>query len=261
MKLVACVEYDGTAFHGWQRLSHASTVQTSVEKALSEVANEKIEAVCAGRTDSGVHASGQIIHFETTAERPMRGWLFGSNVKLPDGIALRWVQPVAADFHARFSAVSRRYRYVILNRWAKPALLKNKVAWYHHALDAATMHQAAQALVGEHDFSSFRASGCQATHARREIRSIQVLRQDDFIYIDIVANAFLHHMVRNIVGSLLEVGSGEQKIAWMAELLAQRDRTLAGMTAAASGLYFVYVEYPAHFDLPATYTLPAFSLA
>lgn len=261
MKLAACVEYDGTAFCGWQRLSHASTVQTSVEKALSEVANEKIEVVCAGRTDSGVHASGQIIHFETKAERPLRGWLFGSNVKLPDGIALQWVQGVADHFHARFSALSRRYRYVILNRWAKPAILKNKVAWYHHHLEAEAMHQAAQALVGEHDFSSFRASGCQATHARREIRSIQVLRQDDFIYIDIVANAFLHHMVRNIVGSLLEVGSGEQKIAWMAELLAQRDRTLAGMTAAASGLYFVYVEYPAHFDLPATYTLPAFSLA
>ena len=261
MKLAACVEYDGTAFCGWQRLSHASTVQASVEQALSYVANEKIEAVCAGRTDSGVHASGQIIHFETKAERPVRGWLFGSNVKLPDGIALRWVQPVAEAFHARFSALSRRYRYVILNRWAKPALLKNKVAWYHHPLDAEAMHQAAQALVGEHDFSSFRASGCQAAHARRELHQIEVTRQDEFIYVDIVANAFLHHMVRNIVGSLLEVGSGEQKTEWIAELLIKQDRTLAGMTAAASGLYFVYVEYPSHFGLPASYSLPEFSLS
>lgn len=261
MKLAACVEYDGTAFCGWQRLSHASTVQASVERALSEVANEPIEAVCAGRTDSGVHASGQIIHFETKAERPLRGWLFGSNVKLPDGIALRWVQPVAEHFHARFSALSRRYRYVILNRWAKPAILKNKVAWYHHALDAPAMHQAAQALVGEHDFSSFRASGCQATHARRYLQSIAVSRLGDFIYIDVVANAFLHHMVRNIVGSLLEVGSGEQKPEWMAQLLVERDRRLAGMTAAAAGLYFVYVEYPAEFGLPVDYSLPQFILS
>lgn len=260
MKLAACVEYDGTAFCGWQRLSHVSTVQASVEQALSYVANEKIEAVCAGRTDSGVHASGQIIHFETKAERPLRGWLFGSNVKLPDGIALRWVQPVAEAFHARFSALSRRYRYVILNRWAKPAILKNKVAWYHHPLDAAAMHQAAQALVGEHDFSSFRASGCQATHARRHLQSIAVSRLGEFIYIDVVANAFLHHMVRNIVGSLLEVGSGEQKLEWIAELLGERDRRLAGMTAAAAGLYFVYVEYPAEFGLPVDYTLPQFIL-
>ena len=258
MKLAACVEYDGTAFCGWQRLSHASTVQASVEQALSYVANEKIEAVCAGRTDSGVHASGQIIHFETKAERPLRGWLFGSNVKLPDGIALRWVQPVTEGFHARFSARSRRYRYVILNRWAKPAILKNKVAWYHHPLDAAAMHQAAQALVGEHDFSSFRASGCQAAHARRHLQSIAVSRLGEFIYIDVVANAFLHHMVRNIVGSLLEVGSGEQKLEWIAELLGERDRRLAGMTAAAAGLYFVYVEYPAEFGLPVDYTLPQF---
>ncbi|MFZ1343558.1 tRNA pseudouridine(38-40) synthase TruA [Thiothrix eikelboomii] len=261
MKLAACVEYDGTAFCGWQRLSHASTVQASVERALSEVANEPIEAVCAGRTDSGVHASGQIIHFETKAERPLRGWLFGSNVKLPDGIALRWVQPVAEHFHARFSALSRRYRYVILNRWAKPAILKNKVAWYHHALDAPAMHQAAQVLVGEHDFSSFRASGCQATHARRYLQSIAVSRLGDFIYIDVVANAFLHHMVRNIVGSLLEVGSGEQKPEWIAQLLVERDRRLAGMTAAAAGLYFVYVEYPAEFGLPVDYSLPQFILS
>ena len=261
MKLAACVEYDGTAFCGWQRLSHASTVQASVERALSEVANEPIEAVCAGRTDSGVHASGQIIHFETKAERPLRGWLFGSNVKLPDGIALRWVQPVAEHFHARFSALSRRYRYVILNRWAKPAILKNKVAWYHHALDASAMHQAAQALVGEHDFSSFRASGCQAAHARRYLQSIAVSRLGDFIYIDVVANAFLHHMVRNIVGSLVEVGSGEQKPEWMAQLLVERDRRLAGMTAAAAGLYFVYVEYPAEFGLPVDYSLPQFILS
>ena len=260
MKLAACVEYAGSAYCGWQRLSHANTVQGEVERAVSAVAAEPVSVVCAGRTDSGVHASGQIIHFETTAERPMRGWLFGSNVKLPDGIALRWVQPVADGFHARFSALSRRYRYVILNRIARPALLSRQVAWYHHALDAEAMHESAQVLLGEHDFSSFRASGCQASHARREIQSLQVSRVGDFIYIDIVANAFLHHMVRNIVGSLLTVGGGEQPVSWMAELLALQDRKRAGMTAPAEGLYFVYVEYPAHFGLPTTYVLPQFAL-
>ena len=261
MKLAACIEYDGSAWCGWQRLGHAPSVQEEVERALSKVAAEPVSVVCAGRTDSGVHASGQVIHFETSAERPLRGWLFGSNVNLPDSIALRWIQPVAEDFHARFSALSRRYRYVILNRMARPALLKKRVTWQYHPLDADAMHVAAQALVGEHDFSSFRAAGCQASHARREVQSIAVSRVGDMLYVDIVANAFLHHMVRNIVGSLLKVGDGERPVEWMGELLALQDRTQAGVTAPADGLYLVYVEYPARFGLPGHYVLPYFQLA
>ncbi|MEZ5451279.1 MAG: tRNA pseudouridine(38-40) synthase TruA [Thiothrix sp.] len=258
MKFAACIEYDGSPFYGWQRLSHAPTVQEHVEQALSQVAAEPIQVVCAGRTDTGVHGLGQIIHFETSAERLQRGWLFGSNAHLPDGIAMRWIQPVVEDFHARFSADSRRYRYIILNRQARPALLHKRVHWQHGELDAAAMHQAAQVLVGEQDFSSFRAAGCQARHAIREITEIQVSREQNFIHVDIAANAFLHHMVRNIVGSLLKVGAGERPLEWIAELLALRDRTQAGMTAPAAGLYFVHVAYPEVFGLPSTYTLPRF---
>ena len=258
MKFAACIEYDGSPFFGWQRLSHGPTVQGSVEHALSTVAAEPIAVVCAGRTDSGVHGIGQIIHFETHAQRPLRGWVFGSNAHLPDGVAMRWIQPVSDDFHARFSARSRRYRYIILNRQARPALLQQRVCWQHGALDADAMHQAAQALLGEQDFSSFRAAGCQANHAMREMLAISVRREGEFIYLDLVANAFLHHMVRNIAGSLLMVGAGERPIAWIGELLAQRDRTLAGMTAPASGLYFVHVDYPERFGLSSDYTLPSF---
>lgn len=260
MKFAACIEYDGSPFYGWQRLSHAPTVQEHVERALSSVAAEPIQVVCAGRTDTGVHALGQVIHFETSAQRPERGWLFGGNAHLPDGVALRWVQPVAEDFHARFSAYSRRYRYIILNRQARPALLHGRVHWQHGALDAGMMHQAAQVLVGEQDFSSFRAAGCQARHAIREITEIRVSREQDFIHVDIVANAFLHHMVRNIVGSLLKVGAGERPPQWIAGLLELRDRTQAGMTAPAAGLYFVHVAYPEAFGLPSTYTLPRFAI-
>jgi len=260
MKFAACIEYDGSAYCGWQRLSHAASVQAKVEQALSKVAAEPVYVTCAGRTDSGVHAVGQVIHFETGVERTERAWLLGTNVNLPYDIAIRWVKPVSADFNARFSALSRRYRYIILNRQAKPAVLYKKVAWYHNKLDAEAMHQAAQALWGEHDFSSFRAAGCQARHARREVQQITVTRQGDFIFVDIVANAFLHHMVRNIVGSLLKVGTGEQAIAWMATLLDCQDRKQAGITAPANGLYFVFVEYPAEFALPNAYHLPSFNV-
>jgi tRNA pseudouridine38-40 synthase len=260
MKFAACIEYDGTPFYGWQRLSHGPTVQENVERALSQVAAHPVSVVCAGRTDTGVHGIGQVIHFETDAVRPERGWLFGTNAHLPDSVAMRWIQPVADEFHARFSARSRRYRYIILNRAARPALLHKRVCWQQSPLDAHAMHAAAQVLIGEQDFSSFRAAGCQARHAMREIISLQVSRAGDFVYVDIVANAFLHHMVRNIVGSLLKVGAGERPVAWMADLLALRDRTQAGMTAVAAGLYFVHVDYPETFNLPTTFTLPAYAI-
>jgi len=258
VRFAACVEYDGSAYYGWQRLSHRPSVQEEVEKAISAVANEPVSVQCAGRTDSGVHATGQIIHFETTAVRPLRGWLRGSNIKLPDGIALRWIQPAVDDFHARFSAHARRYRYIIQNRDARPGLLKGRVTWNYHPLNVEQMHEAAQHLLGENDFTSFRAAACQSNHAMREMQEISVSRRGEFIYIDVKANAFLHHMVRNIVGSLLLVGKGEKPADWFVELLDLRDRSQAGMTASADGLYLVHVSYPPELGLPAEYVLPEF---
>ena len=258
MKFAACVEYDGTSYYGWQRLTIGPSVQKEVEKALSSIANEKVEVVCAGRTDSGVHGLGQIIHFETTAPRTVKAWRMGANTQLPDDISIRWVGAVSDDFHARFSALSRSYRYVILNRQSRPAVLHKQVHWFSHRLDAERMHEAAQALLGEHDFTSFRASGCQAKHAVREMQKVNVKREGEFIYIDVQANAFLHHMVRNIVGSLIPIGQSKQAISWMADLLEQQDRTVAGATAAASGLYFVSVVYPEKFGLDVPLVVPKF---
>jgi len=258
MKYAACIEYDGTAYFGWQRLTHGSSVQGEVEKSLSKVANHKVELTCAGRTDSGVHGIGQIVHFESDAIRDQKAWQMGCNTNLPDDISMRWIQPVTDDFHARFSAKSRRYRYIILNQITRPAIIYNKVTWFKEDLDADLMHQAAQLLLGENDFSSFRASGCQAKHARRELQEITVSRDGQYVYVDIVANAFLHHMVRNIVGSLFEVGKQARAVEWFSELLEVKDRNQAGITAPACGLYFVSVEYPLEFGLPQVSEPPQF---
>ena len=260
MKYAACIEYDGTSYYGWQRLSHGPSVQEEVEKALSSVANHKVDLTCAGRTDSGVHGIGQVVHFESNAERNEKAWRMGCNTNLPDDIALRWIQPIADDFHARFSATSRRYRYVILNHQIRPALLNNKVSWFRDQLDEGLMQNAANRLLGENDFSSFRASGCQAKHAMRELQEIKVSREGNYVYVDIVANAFLHHMVRNIVGSLFDVGAGRKKPEWFDELLSVKDRNQAGITAPACGLYFVSVAYPAKFKLPKVFPPPVFNL-
>lgn len=259
-KYAACIEYDGTAYYGWQRLSHGPSIQAEVEKALAFVANHPIELTCSGRTDSGVHGIGQVVHFESAAQRTQKAWQMGCNTNLPDDITMRWVTPVADEFHARFSATSRRYRYIIANQVPRPALLYNKVCWFKEPLDAELMQQAAQSLLGENDFSSFRAAGCQAKHAMRELQYINVSRDQQYVYVDIIANAFLHHMVRNIVGSLFEVGKQEKPVSWLAELLALKDRTQAGITAPACGLYFVSVEYPQQFDLPAVAPPPEFGL-
>jgi len=244
------IEYDGSAYHGWQRQKHSSSVQERVEQALSFVADETVELVCAGRTDSGVHALEQVVHFDTSAERSERAWLLGSNCRLPRDIRLRWARPVNEDFHARFSAIARSYRYLILNASVPSAIFHDKCCWEHQALDEERMHRAAQALVGEHDFSSFRAAGCQAKSPVREVEYLRVERSGEFVHIDIKANAFLHHMVRNIAGSLMVIGKGEQPEQWLGELLQQRDRRLAAMTAPAGGLYFVQAFYPPDFDLP-----------
>lgn len=254
------VEYDGTGLHGWQRLGKpgtnaAMTVQQLLETALSSVADTPVDTVCAGRTDAGVHARCQVVHFDSAARRDPRGWMLGATSRLPESVCVRWCVPVADDFHARFSARARRYCYRILNRPMRPAIGRHYLSWIRRPLDAAAMHSAAQALLGEHDFSAFRTVHCQAPHARRDLQRLTVEREGDEIRIDVQANAFLHHMVRNIVGSLLLVGQGEQPEHWIAGLLAGRDRTPAGPTAPPDGLVFVGPLYPGACGLPDEVTM------
>ena len=251
MRLALGIEYDGTGFFGWQRLTHGPSIQAQVEAALSFVANHEIAVTCAGRTDAGVHARCQVIHFDSDATRDERAWTLGANTKLPVGVSVLWAKPMPDDFHARFSARARRYRYTILNRAIRPALDARHVAWERRSLDAEAMHAAAQALLGEHDFSAFRAISCQAAHARRCMLDIAVRREGERVHVDVEANAFLHHMVRNIVGTLLEVGVGERPIEWTAQVLASCDRAQAGATAPAQGLTFIGPRYPAEWALPA----------
>lgn len=250
MRIALGIEYDGTDFCGWQRLSHAPSVQQTLERALSKVADHPVQVHCAGRTDSGVHARCQVVHFDTGVERSMRGWVLGGCSNLPSSVAVLWAQQVADDFHARHAARARRYRYTILNRQVRPALDARYVTWHRTPLDSGRMQAAAQALLGEHDFSAFRAIACQAPHARRNVHDIVVSREGAHVVVEIQANAFLHHMVRNIVGSLLPVGEGRQPVGWLAELLAGQDRSAAGATAPASGLCFVGPRYPREWGLP-----------
>lgn len=252
MRLAAGLEYDGSRFLGWQIQAQEPTVQACVEQALSTVANHPVSITASGRTDAGVHAIEQVFHFDTESERAERSWILGMNSNLPAGISGLWVRPVSEDFHARFNAISRRYRYVILNRQVRPAIDAGRVTWCREPLDASAMNTAAQALVGEHDFTSFRASACQARHPVREVREVSVRRHGQLVMIDITANAFLYHMVRNIAGSLMAVGKGEHPAAWMAEVLQARDRDVAEVTAPADGLYFHKTRYPADYGLPAS---------
>lgn len=259
MRIALGIEYDGSKFCGWQMQSHGTrTVQQVLEDALSIVADERIAITCAGRTDTGVHATGQVIHFDTSSSRPEKAWVLGVNAHLPDDVASVWAQQVDDEFSARFSATARQYRYVILNRRARAAILNKRVTWRHGQIDEGLMHEAAQVLIGEQDFSSFRSAACQAEHARRNIHYVNIHRKGDFIYVDIEANAFLHHMVRNIVGSLLMIGQGEKPVGWLAELLAGQDRTQAGPTAPAAGLYLVKVTYPEETGIPGYCYLPEF---
>ncbi|MBS0199742.1 MAG: tRNA pseudouridine(38-40) synthase TruA [Proteobacteria bacterium] len=245
------VEYDGGAFHGWQRVeAGVRSVQETLETALSSVADHEVHVVCAGRTDAGVHARCQVVHFDSDARRSPRAWALGTTSRLPADVSALWCREVPETFSARFSALARRYRYRILNRQIRPAFEHQYLTWELRPLDHARMHAAAQALVGEHDFESFRSSQCQASHARRDLQSISVTRAGDEVVMDVQANAFLHHMVRNIIGSLLPVGRGERSVDWIAELLAGRDRTQAGPTAPATGLVFVSPLYQASWGLP-----------
>jgi tRNA pseudouridine38-40 synthase len=256
-RIAMAVEYDGTAFYGWQIQKDGRDVQSCVERALSVVANEPVKAVCAGRTDSGVHAIGQVIHFDTSARRGERSWVLGVNSNLPDDVNATWARVVAPDFHARFSARRRTYRYLIVNRRVRSSVLRDRACWIHRPLDADLMQRAATYLLGEHDFSSFRAANCQANTATRTIHRLDVVRQHDFIWLTICANAFLQHMVRNIAGALIKVGLAERDPDWVEEVLRQRDRKRAGVTAPPEGLYFTAVAYPPEFGLPETEVVAA----
>lgn len=250
MRYALGIEYDGAEFYGWQRQSHAPSVQQSVEKALGIVANHSVTVICAGRTDTGVHARGQVVHFDSPSERSERQWILGINSNLPDAVRVLWVRAVDDSFHARFGALSRSYQYSILNRWVRPAIGVSYYGWCRKALDAERMHEAAQVLSGKHDFSAFRSAGCSAQHAVREVTSISVTRQEDVVKIDITANAFLYHMVRNIAGSLIVVGLGEKSTQWFAGVFQGRDRKLAGVTAESQGLCFMSVRYDPKYKLP-----------
>ena len=247
MRIALGIEYDGTAYNGWQRQKTGLGVQQRVEEALKLVADHAVEVTCAGRTDTGVHASGQVIHFDTPSTRDDRGWLLGANSNLPDDISVMWARHVDDNFHARFSATGRNYRYRILNRLERSALHRHRAWWVYQSLDAERMHEAAQHLLGEHDFSAFRAAGCRANTPRRNITRITVERTGDWITLEVSANAFLQHMVRNITGTLASVGEGEQSTEWIAEVLESRDRKRGGIAAPPHGLTFMSVDYPCEY--------------
>lgn len=253
------VEYKGARYRGWQRQEDGvPSVQAALEKALSKVADEPVSLMCAGRTDAAVHASGQVVHFDTAVERPLKAWIMGSNANLPGDISVTWAKVMPAHFHARFSAMARRYRYVIYNDQIRPAHQAEEVTWNHRPLDVSRMREAARALVGTHDFTSFRAVQCQAKSPVKTVHHLEVIEHGRFIVLDIRANAFLHHMVRNFAGVLMTIGAGERPVEWAAEVLAARDRRAGGVTAHPYGLYLVRVEYPEEFVLPERYLGPHF---
>jgi tRNA pseudouridine38-40 synthase len=250
-RIAVGIEYDGSRYSGWQVQQGASSLQATLEGALARVADAPVALVCAGRTDAGVHARAQVGHFDTTAARAARAWLLGANTYLPADISLCWVRGVPRHFHARYSALARTYRYLILNRASRSALSHGRALLVHQRLDAGLMAQGAQWLIGEHDFSAFRAAECQARSPVRELRTLTVRRVGDWIAIDVTANAFLHHMVRNIVGLLVAIGLGRAPPERAQARLASRTRTPGELTAAAHGLYLLHVQYPAAFGLPA----------
>ena len=251
MKFALGLEYDGRDFHGFETQPNGRTVQACLEAALSAVADHAVKVTCAGRTDAGVHALGQIVHFESGAERTLRAWVRGANSNLPDDVTVHWARPVPDEFHARFSAAARRYRYVILNRDTRPATLRGRVTWDYRPLQIGPMQTAAGFFLGEHDFSSFRGAGCQSKSALRRIHRLEVTRRGSFLFLDVSANAFLLHMVRNIAGVLMDIGAGKAEVAWAKQVLDARDRRKGGVTAPPDGLYLLQVDYPERFRLPA----------
>ena len=250
MRIALGLEYDGSRFQGWQTQPAGNTVQDTLEAALAQISGERVSVTCAGRTDSGVHARAQVVHFDSAAERPTSAWVRGVNGFLPEAVAVLWAQRVPADFHARYSARSRTYRYVLVSRPVRPALAARYVGWTHAPLDVAAMSEAARHLVGEHDFSAFRSSECQAKTPVRTIHELALEPRSERIDFVLRANAFLHHMVRNIVGTLVHVGKGARAAGWVREVLRSRDRSLAAATFAPEGLYLESVDYDVSWQLP-----------
>ena len=251
MRVAMGIEYDGSQFHDWQSQSKdVRTIQDEVETALSKVANHPITVICAGRTDACVHGKGQVVHFDTESKRTERNWLLGINANLPLDVNVIWVSFVDNEFHARFSAISRKYQYLIFNRKMRSALLQNRATWIHQKLQIDLMQEAAEKIEGEHDFSSFRAAGCQAKSPIRIIHSIKIKRKAEFVILQFHANAFLQHMVRNITGVLVEIGKKEKRVNWAKQVLEYHNRSRGGVTAPPQGLYFQHVEYPPPYDLP-----------
>ena len=259
-RIVLGLEYDGSGYSGWQKqlATPKSTIQQRLEQALSKIEDHTVSSTCAGRTDAGVHATCQVIHFDCSIDRGAKAWVQGTNSLLPPTIRVLWARTAVADFHARFSATARRYFYIIAQRDIAPAILSKRVTHVREKLNVAAMHEAAQHLLGEKDFTSFRAAGCQSKTANRNVMGAQVTLRSGFIVLDIEANAFLQHMVRNIMGTLLEVGAGAREPEWVIELLAKQDRCEAAATAPADGLYLMGVSYPKKFALPSTTALPPF---
>ena len=251
MRIALGLEYDGSAFCGWQTQPGGCGVQDHLQASLSQLASHPVEVVAAGRTDAGVHASAQVVHFDTDSERPESAWVRGTNTNLHPGARVQWSSPVSDEFHARFSARRRTYRYLLLNDPVAPGLLRGKVGWYHRRLDTDAMARAATSLLGEHDFTSFRDAQCQAKSPVRHLLEARVARRGDLVLFSFTANAFLHHMIRNIVGSLVYVGAGKQPEGWIFELLLAHDRTAAAPTFMPDGLYLAGIEYDEAFHLPA----------
>ena len=250
MRIALGVEYDGKPYCGWQSQPDGLTVQDALQAVLSQIADEPIGIVAAGRTDTGVHALEQVVHFDTTAHRPVSAWVRGVNTLLPKSIAVRWAHPVPDEFHARFSAEGRSYRYLLVNRSVRSAVHAGKAGWYHLPLDLDAMRAGAQHLLGEHDFSAFRAAECQAKSPVKQMYGIDIRREGDMVVFDVSANAFLHHMVRNLVGCLIYVGKGKHPPEWIAEILQLRERRLAAPTFAPDGLYLRRIQYDAKWGLP-----------
>jgi tRNA pseudouridine38-40 synthase len=258
MRIALVVEYDGTSYHGWQAQTGLHTVQQTLEQSISKVADQAVSVVCAGRTDTGVHATNQVVHFDCDKERTTRGWIHGFNSFLPKDVCVKWAKEMPDTFHARYSALSRHYRYIIYNGALRPALLRSNMTWQYRQLDHELMHEAAQSLLGEQDFTSFRSVECQSKTAMRNLHSLEVKRLGDMLVIDIAANAFLHHMVRNIAGVLIAVGGGKQPVSWVQAVLEAKDRRLGAETAPSYGLYLVQVSYPSSFGVLQQPAGPAF---
>jgi tRNA pseudouridine38-40 synthase len=258
MRIALAVEYDGSRYHGWQAQTGLHTIQEALEQALSKIADSTVSVVAAGRTDTGVHATNQIIHFDCEKHRSIRAWVHGANSFLPKDICVKWGKEIPDDFHARYSASSRRYRYIIYNGGVRPALLRSNVTWQYRHLDHSLMHEGAQYLLGEQDFTSFRSIECQSKTPMRNIHHIEVTRMGELVIIDISANAFLHHMVRNIAGVLIAIGSRKHVLSWVSEVLKAKDRRLGAETAPAYGLYLVQITYPQHFAMTTHHLGPFF---